>query len=96
MLHSVVENMEEKALGWLVLRRFWNQGFATEASQACLGYGFHVLDRDHVISMIRPENVPSQHVARKLGMNLDHEVPWKGYVHGVWVKQRTKAEGKSG
>jgi RimJ/RimL family protein N-acetyltransferase len=96
VLHSVVEDVEEKALGWLILRRFWNQGFATEASQACLDYGFRVLGRERIISMIRPENMPSQHVARKLGMSLEREVPWKGYVHGVWAKERAKAEGKSG
>jgi RimJ/RimL family protein N-acetyltransferase len=96
VLHSVVENIEEKALGWLILRRFWNHGFATEASQACLDYGSRVLNRQRIISMIRPENVPSQHVARKLGMNLEREVFWKGYGHGVWVKQEVGADEKSG
>jgi ribosomal-protein-alanine N-acetyltransferase len=86
VLNSEVRGTEEKALAWLILRRFWNQGYATEAGRALLDYGRRVLGRERIISLIRPGNVASIRVAIKLGMELEREVFWKGYVHGVWVR----------
>ena len=68
LLIQNVQSVEEKEVGYLVHRPFWRRGFATEAARACRDYAFDAMGRQRVIALIRPENVPSQGVARKLGL----------------------------
>jgi RimJ/RimL family protein N-acetyltransferase len=51
-------------------RRWWGQGYATEAARAALGYAFTVLDKDRVISLVHPENRPSIRLVERLGERL--------------------------
>jgi len=60
-------------VGWHILRALWNRGFATEAGLACRDYARDVLHQPHLISIIGPDNLASQAVARKLGMRLERE-----------------------
>jgi ribosomal-protein-alanine N-acetyltransferase len=54
-------------------------------------YAFRVLGKPRVISLIRPENTPSQGVARKLGMSPEREVEFKGLKHIVFAVSRAEA-----
>src|SRR5258707_11632353 len=67
LLRQVVEGIEEVEVGYMIHRPYWRQGFAFEAAAACRDYVFSTLGRDRVISLDRPENLPSQAVARKMG-----------------------------
>ena len=79
---QMVDGVEEVELGWSVTPRRARQGIATEAAAAwrdrCLG----PLGMDHVIALVRPENVPSRGVAEHIGMSL-----WKEARHGSlgWI-----------
>jgi len=79
-----VFDRDECEVGYLISRPFWRRGFATEAARACRDYAFTVLARDRVISLIRPENGPSQAVARKLGMTPAGETEHGGFAHLVF------------
>ena len=76
-VHQTVDGIPEVELGWSVTPRRARQGIATEAAAAwrdrCLG----PLEMDHVISLIRPENLPSRGVAERIGMTV-----WKETLHG--------------
>ena len=80
-----VEGQEEVEIGWHVHRAQWNRGFATEAATACRDHCFDALGLERVISLIRPENVPSRRVAEKIGMSIEREVGWHGYRHFVYA-----------
>ena len=54
-------------LGWTISRRLWGPGYATEAAQLALTWGFETLDTDEIISAINPNNAPSIRVAERLG-----------------------------
>jgi hypothetical protein len=41
-----------------------------------------------VISLIRPENTPSQGVARKMGMTIRARTWHGGFEHDVWGVER--------
>jgi len=58
----------EVEIGYVLARKFWGQGLATEAAIAARDYGFDRLGFDRLISIIQPGNLASQDVARKVGM----------------------------
>src|SRR6266545_1185029 len=45
-------------LGWMLRKRHWGRGFATEAGRAALAFAFTRLAQPEVISLIRAENAP--------------------------------------
>jgi len=55
-------------VGWKFARDAWGHGYATEAGQAAIDWGFAHLDVDQIISVIDPENMRSMRVAERLGM----------------------------
>lgn len=55
-------------IGWRYKKESWGQGFATEAANACLQYGFYTLQFDKVVSFTPAINVNSEKVMKKAGM----------------------------
>lgn len=58
---------EEIELGYLLAKKFWRLGLATEAASACLRYGFEHLKFTEAIALTDLENVASQKVLEKIG-----------------------------
>jgi RimJ/RimL family protein N-acetyltransferase len=58
-------------LAYHLPRRHWGKGYATEAAKAALAHAFTVWQRDHVISLINPKNLPSIRVAERIGERLE-------------------------
>ena len=83
-----VDGVQELEIGYHVRRDHQKSGLATEAAQAVRDFAFATFDVDHVISLIRPENLPSRRVAEKNGMTLDRVVFWHGYDHCVYRLNR--------
>jgi len=79
-------------VGYLLDRRFWHQGYATEAGLVVRDYAFRMLRPSRVISLIRPENTPSQRVALRLGMQAVEDVQLAGVAHSVFAVTRAAAE----
>lgn len=84
-LQPDVAGMDEIEVGYGLKRAYWHHGYATEAAAACLRYGFRVLGRKRIISLIRPENRASIAVAVRNGMRFERDVLRWGYVHGVYA-----------
>ena len=55
-------------LGYRFLPQYWGRGLATEACKASLRFGFEVLDLDHIMALVLPENKASIRVLEKIGM----------------------------
>lgn len=79
-----VDGPPEVEIGYHVHRAWQNRGLATEAARAVRDYAFATLAVDHVISLIRPENLPSRRVAEKNGLTVNRTVFWRGYDHCVY------------
>ncbi len=86
-----VDGTDEIEIGYHVRRDHWGQGLATEAARACRDYGFAHLPVDHIISLIRPENLPSRRVAEKNGMTIWKAVMRKNIPHLVYSIRREQA-----
>ena len=65
-------------LGYTFGRRWWGQGYATEAARACVAEAFGPLGADRVVALIRPENAASIGVAEKLGLRREGSRPAHG------------------
>jgi len=72
-----VEGTPHVEIGYHLLPAMRGHGYATEAARAVRD---HAADHgvDHLVALVRPDNAPSQAVARRLGM----EVERTAYVHG--------------
>jgi ribosomal-protein-alanine N-acetyltransferase len=68
LIRQEMDGLDEAEVGYMIHRPFWRRGLATEAALATRDHAFDVLGKAYVISLVRPENAPSQGVARKLGM----------------------------
>jgi RimJ/RimL family protein N-acetyltransferase len=71
-------------LGWHIRSDRQGLGFATEAGGACRDHAWTALGVDHLISIIRPENVPSWRVARRLGFHSWRGDVRAGMAHVLW------------
>jgi [ribosomal protein S5]-alanine N-acetyltransferase len=83
-----VDGIDEIEIGYHVRRDLWGQGYAPEAARACQGYGFGKLNANRLISLIRPQNLPSRRVAEKTGLTLWKEGVWRDLPHCVYVIHR--------
>ena len=79
-------------VGWTLGRPYWGKGYASEAARAALNYGFLTQNVDRLISLIDPENKPSQDVARRIGEvkgeRRTHEIAGQPYTFDVWYMTR--------
>jgi RimJ/RimL family protein N-acetyltransferase len=83
-------------LGWTLRRESWGKGYATEGAQRALRYAFTEMNRDHVISLIAPDNINSIHVAERLGERVEGETELLGrtvLIYGIdreqWMRTQT-------
>jgi RimJ/RimL family protein N-acetyltransferase len=72
-------------VGWLLDRRAWGRGLATEGARAAVNHGFQELGLPRIISFTRPENIRSRAVMERLGMCLAGQREWHGLPH-VWYE----------
>jgi len=84
-LQPNIDGKDELEVGYMFKPRFWNKGLATEAAKASMNYAREHLGKSRIISLIRPENLPSRRVAEKNGLLPEKEVIHKGFVHIVYV-----------
>ncbi|HEX8070265.1 MAG TPA: GNAT family N-acetyltransferase [Pyrinomonadaceae bacterium] len=76
-------------IGWTLARAVWGRGYATEGGRRALAYAFDEMAREHVISLIHPDNRPSIRVAERLGET--HEGETELFGHRVLVYGITRA-----
>ena len=60
--------LTEVEVGWRLARAAWGKGYASEAAQAALDWGFETLPVSSVIAITVPANTASRRVMERLGM----------------------------
>lgn len=69
-----LEDNSQVDLGYRLLKRHWGKGYATEASIACLDYGFNTLNLQKIIGTAMKENTASIRIFEKLGLKHSHDI----------------------
>jgi ribosomal-protein-alanine N-acetyltransferase len=58
-------------LGYTIARAYWGNGYATEAVQALLQFGFERMDLVRIEAVVLPDHAASARVLEKAGMALE-------------------------
>lgn len=74
LLPWTIEERQEVEVAYLLDKRYWGQGLATEAAGAIRDYAFAQLPITRLICLVDPENEASGRVAQKIGMTLEKEM----------------------
>ncbi len=65
-------------IGWRLDKKYWGKGYATEAAQVVLNFGFGEVGLKEIFSFTAAQNLPSINVMRKIGL---HERPELNFAH---------------
>jgi ribosomal-protein-alanine N-acetyltransferase len=74
LLPWTIDSQLEIEVAYLLDKKFWHQGLATEAAAGILAYAFNTLNLDRIICLMHPDNLASQRVAQRVGMTLEGKV----------------------
>ena len=81
---TINKRFNRAELGYWVAKKYWNQGYCTEAAKAMLEYGFHKLYLHKIIATHITRNPASGKIMRKIGMKKEgvlkeHVIKWDKY-----------------
>lgn len=70
--------------GYRLNEKFWNNGYATEATKAWLDYGFNTINIDKINAYTHAQNGASNHVLSKCGMQFMEDYPDANGITWKW------------
>jgi ribosomal-protein-alanine N-acetyltransferase len=65
-------------IGFVLARQAWGRGIAKEIGEAQLAFGFEQLNCGRLLGLADPQNGPSIHALKKLGMRYLHDITEPG------------------
>jgi RimJ/RimL family protein N-acetyltransferase len=74
----------EANIGYELDPKYWNHGYAAEASHAVVDFGFSHFGVHRIWASLVADNAASAHVLEKLGMKLEGRLREKAYFKGRW------------
>ena len=79
LLRHEVDGRPETELSYLLARRHWGRGYATEAGRAVVQRAFEELGQARLVALIAPGNGASARVAERLCFRLEGVVAFKTF-----------------
>ena len=77
--------------GYRLNEKFWNQGFATEATRTWLYYGFNEMKFTEMNAYTHSENGASNHILSKSGFQFIEDYPDKDGITWKWWQLENKS-----
>ncbi len=74
-----IRGAEHIQVGYLLFPQYWSLGYATEMAREILRYGFQTLHLPQIAAIVDLDNLASQHVLLKIGMQRDGERYFAAY-----------------
>ena len=71
-------------MGYCLRKDAWGRGYATEAAEAVLAFGFDVLNNHRIVATCDTENLASARVLEKLGMRREAHFREDARLRGRW------------
>lgn len=88
LIPQEVDGRPEMEVAYLFARKFWGQGYATEAARACRDRGFEHLDLARLVSLISVYNTPSIRIAERNGMTRSGKLTKGNIPHHIYAISR--------
>ena len=66
--------LDETEVAYLLSRRVWGHGYATEAGRAAIQFGFETAGLDQIIGLVHPDNIASIRVLEKCGLGFVNRI----------------------
>jgi len=66
-----LDQTEMIEVGYRLMKAAWNQGYATEAAQSLIEYGWQQHNLQRIVAVTHPDNHASQRVLQKCGLVLE-------------------------
>lgn len=91
LLIQDIEGQQWMEIGYSILPAYWGLGYASEAAKKCMDFAFENNFTDEIISMVHVDNIGSETVARKNGMQLfKHIADYKGQPVNIFKINKTE------
>jgi RimJ/RimL family protein N-acetyltransferase len=91
-------DLEETEVAYLLSKRVWGRGYATEAARAAIQFGFEVGGLNSIIGLVHPENIASIRVLEKCGLIFTDRINlWNLELcryriqHTIWKQVKSKS-----
>lgn len=88
IMRRLADGCEHYYISYLMCRRYWGHGYATEAARRILDYGFETLGIHRIEALIIPDNTRSVRLAERLGMRYGSTTEHQGREHCVYTLTR--------
>jgi len=72
------DSLEDVDLGFAYLERFWGCGYALEAANAVMEFGWKTVGLKRIVAITAPHNEASMRLLRKLGMKFEGTIQLPG------------------
>ncbi|NOQ74018.1 MAG: GNAT family N-acetyltransferase [Crocinitomix sp.] len=73
-------------LGYRFHQNHWGKGYATEAAEACIAFGFKELGITEIIGRTARANSASVRVLEKIGMKYWKDAPCEGIIDSIFFR----------
>lgn len=70
---SINDHINYYDIGYRFIERYWGKGYATEAAQASVDYGFNTMNLDKIYAITMINNYASQAILKKAGLTYIHD-----------------------
>ena len=77
-------------IGYRLIRRYWGQGYATEAAAAARDYAFEQLQLPAIYGITDVQNLASRRVLEKIGLQFIETFEWQGELCN-WLQMNRPA-----
>ena len=75
-LHKIDPVLKKAAIGYIINKKYWNQGLATEANRAVIELAFEKIGMNKLTALHDKDNPASGKVMEKSGMCFSHAEPY--------------------
>jgi ribosomal-protein-alanine N-acetyltransferase len=79
-----LSGVEAAKLGYAIAADHWGHGYATDAAQTMISFGFRTLGLHRITAAIGPDNAPSIAVVKKLGFTREGRLRDHVFTNRAW------------
>ena len=95
-LNRIEADRRVAEIGFTIMRRHWNSGFASEAVRALIGYAFGAFGLHRITASADPRNAASCRAMEKAGMTREAHYRQSLWFKGEWADDVVYAILRSG